>query len=155
MDRRRVIPISWPVLGHGRVAARQTIYADGGQAVASTSAFRSDGSRQVDVGTGDQTLASSFFDTFANHEAPDNTFVFSAGFGLDVIHQFRLDGTDHDTLSLPGSDFGNAIADVLRNTRSTKQGAVITDPTSRDTIRLAGITKAELKANKDDFAFHA
>ena len=100
------------------------------------------------------TFRSDFFDTFQNHEEPNNTFVFDPGHGLDVVGGFRVDGTDHDRISLLGSDFSNSVAEVLRNTHNVGGSAVITDPTSGDTVKLAGITKAELKANQGDFAFH-
>ena len=85
---------------------------------------------------------------------PGHTFVFDPGDTVDVVQQFRVAGVDHDTLSIPGVDFDNSIADVLRDTHNVGGSAVITDPTSGDTVRLAGITKAELKANQGDFAFH-
>ena len=85
---------------------------------------------------------------------PGHTFVFDPGHTVDVVQQFRVAGVDHDTLSIPGVDFDNSIADVLRDTHNVGGSAVITDPTSGDTVWLAGITKAELKANQGDFAFH-
>ena len=83
------------------------------------------------------------------------TYVFDLGGALDVVSQFQVDGAGHDTLSLPGSDFGNSIAQVLRNTHDGQDGVVITDPATSDTIRLVGVSKAELKANRQDFSFHA
>ncbi len=112
------------------------------------------GTHTVDVQGSGQTLTSDFFDTFRNHGEPGNTFVFDPGHGLAVVSQFRVDGTDHDTMSLLGSNFGNSIADTLRNTHNVGGSAVITDPTSGDTVRLAGVSKAELKANQGDFIFH-
>jgi autotransporter-associated beta strand protein len=142
-------------LDRGTFGARQTVYAAGGSDIASTSLFRADGSRKVDVQAGEQTLHSDFFDTFQNHAAPSNTFVFDPGHGLDVVNQFRVDGTDHDTLSFKGSDFGNDIAAVLQNAHNTRGGVVILDPTSGDTVKLAGVTKAHLVQNQSDFTFHA
>ena len=72
-----------------------------------------------------------------------------------MVGQFRVNGADHDTVSLLGSDFGGSIAQVLHDTENVGDSAVITAPTSGDTIELAGITKAELKANQGDFAFYA
>lgn len=130
-------------------------YTNDGMAETLSSTYRSDGSRQVDIMAGDQTLTSNFFDTFQNHENPNNNFVFDPGHGLDVVNGFRVDGTDHDTVNLLGSNFGASIAEVLRNTQTVGGSTLITDPTSGDTVRLAGITKAELKANQGDFMFHA
>ena len=144
--------------GQGHVAEQDLYTPDGTDFVALTK-YKSDGSRSVDVNLGGQTFQSDFFDTFQNNGAPDNTFVFDPGHGLDTVKLFRVDGIDHDTLSFKGSDFGNdaasQLAGVLANTHWEKGGAVITDPTSGDTVKLAGITKAELKANTSDFAFHA
>ncbi len=141
------------ITGVGPVAQQDSYNADG-SAVTSSSLFHRDGSRTVKVQASGQSLPSGFFDTFRNNFAPDNTFVFDPGFGLDVVTGFRVDGTDHDTVSLLGSDFGNSIAEVLRNTHDAGGSAVISDPTSGDTIKLAGITKAQLRENRGDFAFH-
>ena len=134
--------------------ARQTTYTDGGNTETSVSLFRAGGSRLADVLKPGQTFTSDFFDTFENHGAPNNTFVFDPGHGLDVVQQFRLDGADHDSLSFAGSDFGNSIAEVLQNSHNAKGGVVILDPTSGDTVKLTGITKQQLSANRGDFAFH-
>ena len=107
------------------------------------------------VNAGGLTLNSDKFDTYRNDGKPNTSFVFNPGHGLDVVNQFRGDGADHDTVSLLGTDFGNSIATVLRNSANTAQGVVITDPTAGDTVKLTGITKAQLVHNQGDFAFHA
>ena len=136
-----------------------TTYDADGSAVLSTTHVKTNGSQTVNVGGSGLTLQSNFFDTFDNHGNPGNTFVFDPGHGLDIVNQFRVNGTDHDSLSFLGSDFGSTpavqLASVLANTTNTAQGAVITDPTSGDTVLLKGITKAELKANTADITFHA
>ncbi len=86
---------------------------------------------------------------------PGATYVFDPGGALDVVSRFQVDGAAHDTLSLPGSDFGGSIAQVLRDAHDTREGVVITDSATSDTIRLAGVSKAELKANRHDISFHA
>ena len=142
----------------GIVAHGDTYSADGSELLTSTN-YKKDGSQVINVAASGLTLHSNFFDTFNNHGAPNNAFVFDPGHGLDVVNQFRVNGTDHDSLSFLGSDFGSTpvaqLASVLANTTNTAQGAVITDPTSGDTVRLAGITKAELKVNQGDFSFHS
>ena len=130
------------------------LYNPDGSQVIGTTNYHRDGSRTVDVGADEQTFQTDFFTTFHNGSAPDNTFVFSQGHGLSVVDGFRANGTDHDTISLPSADFSN-FADVLRNTQNTAGGAVITDPVAGDTIRIAGVNKAELRANPGDFKFHA
>ena len=92
--------------------------------------------------------------TFHNGFAPDNTFVFNQGHGLSVVNGFRANGTDHDTISLPSADFAN-FADVLHNMHNTAGGAIVIDPVSGDTLRIADVSKAELRANPGDFKFHA
>ena len=56
--------------------------------------FRGDGSRRVDVQAGGQALHSDVFDAFEDHGAPDDTFVFDPGHGLDVVNRFRVDRDD-------------------------------------------------------------
>ncbi|WP_165361300.1 beta strand repeat-containing protein [Lichenibacterium ramalinae] len=141
------------IKGAGFVAQQVLFNPDGSEAIGLTNLHR-DGSSTVKVGDGGQTFQTDFFTTFLNGSAPDNTFVFNQGHGLSVVDGFRANGTDHDTISLPSADFAN-VADVLRNTHNTAGGAAITDPVSGDTIRIAGVSKAELKANPGDFKFHA
>ena len=137
-----------------RYTAEQDIYNSDGSSILSSTYFREDGSKAVNVLTGGQTFSSSYEDTFLNHGAPENTFVLNPGFGSDLIRQFRVNGEDHDTLSLAGRDFHNSIAEVLHNTSNVGGATVITDPTTGDTIRLAGISKAQLVHNQADFSFH-
>ena len=110
-----------------------------------------DGSSSVFVTAPGQTVYSNFFDTFDVHAQGSTRFVFDPGHGLDIIKGFAVAGRGHDILDLPASDFAS-IADVLQNTHNTAGGAVITDPTSGDTIRLANVTKADLAHHKQDSA---
>ncbi len=112
-----------------------------------------DGSHSIEVDSPGQSVASDASDTFHTNGQGDTTFVFTPGFGHDVLRDFQAKGARHDTLDLPSSDFTN-LADVLRNTHSAPGGAVITDPTSGDVITIAGVSKAELTHNKRDFSFH-
>ncbi len=139
-----------------------TFYADGHESTTTptgepgtSTVFRKDGSSAVSILAGGQTLHSSYFDTFNNGGAPENTFVFDPGHGLDIVQLFRVNGEDHDVLSFKGADFANSIAEVLGNTHQVRGvGAVIYDPTSGDTVRLDGITKAQLVHNQGDITFH-
>ena len=124
---------------------------------------KNDGQTATSVYQGGQTLTSAAFDTFYNNGAPDTTFVFDPGNGRDVVSLFRADGTDHDTLSFKGSDYGNSIAAVLNSAVDTKAGLLITDPTAstpgggpgtHDTLLLKGITKGQLAVHQGDIAFH-
>lgn len=119
-----------------------------------TAVTNRNGSRTVDITSPGHTIASGYRDTFQVHGMAATTFVFDPGYGADVLNAFRLNGADHDTISLPGADFANSIADILRHTQNVSGGVRIVDPTSGDSIRLTGITKAQLQHNRQDFAFH-
>jgi len=101
-----------------------------------------------------QSVASNLDDTFDANGQADTRFVFTAGFGQDAVQNFVSAGHGHDILDLPHSDF-TSIADVLRNTDNAAGGAVIHDPTTQDTIKVAGVSKTELARHKNDFMFHA
>ena len=138
----------------GTFTARQTRYTADGSAETAVTRFRDDGSRVVNIKNSGATYTSSFFDTFQNNGAPNDTFVFTPNHGLDTIKLFRVEGVDHDTISLPQSDF-TSMAQVLQNTTGQGGNSRILDPVTGDTIRLVGVTKAQLTANQGDFAFHA
>lgn len=150
----------------GQVVSRTLLAADG--SVTGGATYASDGSPLtttrdlvngtdvVDVLAGGQTLASHSFDTFDDHGQPGNTFVFEPGHGLDIVRSFRGDGADHDVLSFASADFDGSLAELLQNTRPLQGGScLITDPASGDTVRLSGVSKAQLAANPGDIAFHA
>ncbi len=101
-----------------------------------------------------QSVASNFNDTLNTNGQADTRFVFTAGFGQDVVQNFVAAGQGHDVLDLPQSDF-TSIADVLRNTNNAAGGAVIHDPTTQDTIKVSGVSKTALAQHKNDFMFHA
>lgn len=102
----------------------------------------------------DQALSSTLNDVFDAAGQGSTTFVFNPGYGQDTVRNFEVAGQDHDVLDLPSSDF-SSIAAVLRDTHTVNGNAVITDPTSRDTITLTGVTRSELRANKQDITFHS
>ena len=132
---------------------RENTY-DAGGSVATTADQHRDGSRTVAVEASGQTLYSQYADAFANNGQGGTAFVFDPGYGQDTISAFRLDGSDHDTIALPSSDF-TSFADVLRHTQNTSVGAVIHDATSGDTLTIAGISKAQMAHHGSDFTFHA
>lgn len=110
-------------------------------------------------GTHDTTLyangevaAAQGYDRFTGVRK-NETFVFDPGFGTDTVSEFRVAGTGHDTLDLPTASLAT-VAQVLAHTKDGANGAVI-NLGGGDTITVVGITKAELQANKHDFAFHA
>ena len=135
------------------VNAAREVATDAAGNVTATTVFRSGGSRQVDVKAAGQTIQSSTDATFHDHQAADTTFVFTPGYGRDVLGGFLLDGGDHDTLSLPSNDF-SSFAEVLRQTSDTPNGATIHDPTSGDTLTLAGVSRTELSQHRQDVRLH-
>ena len=114
---------------------------------------RDDGSHAMIVEASGQTVTSSYFDTIFNRGQTGTTFAFDPGYGLDTVKRFRAGGAGHDTLDLPASGF-TSIADVLHHTHDVGGSAVIVDPVWGDTIRLAGVSKAALAQNRQDFSFH-
>jgi len=129
-------------------------YSDAGKPETLTTFFR-DGSNTDAVLSGGQTLDSNVSDTFMNGFKPNNVFVFNSGYGDDIVRQFHINDLGHDTLVLPSSDFASLL-DVLHNTHNAPGGALITDPASGDTIKVAGVSKAELfNDRRAYFALHA
>ncbi|MGI4768676.1 MAG: beta strand repeat-containing protein [Janthinobacterium lividum] len=137
-----------------RAVAQEVLFSPSGDQVIGISNMHRDGTTTVNVEQSGQAFTSHYYEMFDNGGAPSNTFVFSPGFGRDIINQFRVGGDDHDTVSLPSADFAN-MADVLSHTRNTSVGAVIHDAVSGDAVLLTGVNKAELKANPSDFTLHA
>ena len=115
---------------------------------------RNDGSDKITVTAAGQSVASNLDDTFNANGQADTRFVFTSGFGHDVVQNFVAAGQGHDMLDLPQSEF-TSIAEVLRNTHNTAGGAVITDPTTQETIKIVGVNKRDLSQHKSDFTFHA
>ena len=113
---------------------------------------RNDGATVSIIDMPGQTLSSDGLgdDIFRAGHQGSNTFVFATGFAQALIMGFTATGPNHDTVSLPVSDFGNR-ADVLRNTQTSGNGVTITDPTSGDVLTIAGVTKTELIQHKGDF----
>ncbi|WP_237477617.1 beta strand repeat-containing protein [Lichenibacterium dinghuense] len=138
----------------GGFVTDQDLYSADGNTFVSRTQYRPGGTSRVNIQDSGQTFTADYYTTFNNGGAPDNTFVFNPGSGASTINLFRADGADHDTISLPSSDFQD-LASVIANTTNVRGGAVITDPNTGDTIKLTGVSKAELKANPSDFAFHA
>ena len=120
----------------------------------STTLFRPNGSRALEVGAAGQTFDAVPGERIDDHFAPGTTFVFDPGYGTDAIDHLRARGAGHDTISLPSADFAS-IADLLRHAQQTATGVVIHDPGSGDAILVAGVGKAELVQQRRDFVFHA
>lgn len=135
-----------------RYSSFTDVYSSDGQLLRTTYDNKG-GAKFTDLDTPGQTVGSGHDETFNATGEGDTRFVFTPGYGQDTILGFKAAGSQHDKLDLPSSDFAS-IADVLRQTHNAGDGVVIHDATSGDTIRLAGVDKAELKAHKSDFSFH-
>lgn len=127
----------------------------GGPDTGFTESYNNQGFHVVDITESAVTASSVSQDVFRNYNQASTTFVFNPGFGHDIIAGFVPSSDQHGTLDLPSEDFAG-VADVLRHTQSTSGGAVIHDTNSGDTIKLVGISKADLIQNRQsDLAFHA
>ncbi len=146
-------------LRQGAYRAEQDSYTADGSTETSTTLFRADGGRRVDVLAAGQTFSSDHSDVWNDGGMPETTFVFDPGYGHDAIKLFRADGADHDALSFKGSDFGadpaSQLAGVLANTHFEKGGVVITDPATQETVKLFGVSRQQFVADQRDITFHA
>ena len=109
-------------------------------------------SREISVGAPGRVVDLRPFSIVENHYQAGTAFVFGPGDGLDVVHDFKLGGADHDTIDLPSANFAD-LAAVFHATGDVGGSAFITDPMTGDAIRLAGVTTAALKAHPKDFSF--
>jgi alpha-tubulin suppressor-like RCC1 family protein len=90
-------------------------------------------------------------DTVVDHST-STRFVFNPGVGQEDIYGFRERGAGHDVLSLPTSDAG-ILAEILMNATYDSSGTTL-HLGHGDSIELMGVTKSDLRAHPDDFAFH-
>ena len=114
---------------------------------------RTDGNHAIAARAPGQTIASIANDTLSGNGQASTTFEFTPGFGHDNVLGFDAFGPDHGTLSLASSSSASLL-DVLHDTHNSAAGAVITDPTTGDTITVFGVTKAQLLRNKADISLH-
>ena len=108
-----------------------------------------------------EVLTSSYNDVMTGDDTGNTTFVFKHGFGRDEITNFNyLNATqspsqiEHDVLSLPQAVFQN-MAQVIRHTTTALDGDAVIHLNRTDTIKLDGVTKAELITHPDVVRFHA
>ncbi len=106
-------------------------------------------------------IRSSHNDVMTGDGTGSTSFVFRRGFGQDEITNFNYlnaaqspGGIEHDTISLPQAAF-QTIAQVLRHTTSALDGSAVIHLSRTDTIKLDGVTKADLITHPDVFRFHA
>ena len=136
------------------VDAIQALYGERPPSPGLNEAGRDRGSRLVEVSAAGQTLHASASVIFDNQGQAGTRFVFDPGYAKAIIRGFESSGEGHGIVDLPRSDFAS-LADVLHHTHDMGGSALIFDPTSDETIRLAGVTKADLAGHKrQDFALH-
>jgi VCBS repeat-containing protein len=80
-----------------------------------------------------------------------DTFVFRAGFGNDIVNDFRLTGADHDILQFDVGLFADAL-DLFSHSADTSDGIMITSD-GGDTLLVKNISLAQLQAHPEDLHF--
>ena len=83
--------------------------------------------------------------------AGSDTFIFSTGYGRDIVRDFNARGRDHDILDLSGLESVTGFRDVMRNHISVYEGGVMIDGGNGDVIILEGVKLKHLDAS--DFIF--
>ncbi len=141
----------------GAVAATISYAADG-----STVSRSTNGGSTVNGGfsTG-QVLTSSYNDVMTGDGTGSTTFVFKRGFGQDEITNFNVlnattnpTGLEHDVISLPDTSFRN-FAQVMRHTTTALDGDAVIHLNSHDSIKIDGVTKADLITHPNVVRFHS
>ena len=107
-----------------------------------------------------KVVRSSHNDVMSGDKTGSTTFMFSQGFGHDEITNLNfanavksVTGVEHDTISLPQATLQN-VHQVMRHTTSALDGDAIIHLSPTDTIKLDGVTKADLLTHPNVFAFH-
>lgn len=136
----------------GPYHAEQDLYDQAGEHLLSRTLFGPGGDR-VDVAAPRQSVDIPSNGLVVDHGRAGTRFVFSPGDGQAVVGGFVVAGQDHSVLELPASDF-TSFADVLRRTSDGQGNAVVTDPATGDSVRLAGVSKAELRSHPADFTLY-
>ncbi len=83
----------------------------------------------------------------------NTAFVFTSNFGRDEITNFIVSGSTHDFISLPRADFAS-VAAVLRHTTTALDGSAVIHVGPSNSIKLDGVTKAQLLTHPNDFRLH-
>ncbi len=151
-------------------AYQEVDHAASGSTVATTS-YAADGSivsRSVSGGStinggnaSGEVIRSSYQDIMTGDGTGGTTFFFRRGFGQDEITNFNyvdavksVTGVEHDVISLPQSALHN-VAQVMRHTTSALDGDAVIHLNPTDSIKLDGVTKADLLTHPEVFRFHA
>ena len=152
-------PYVYQEIDHGAkgAVAATTSYAQDGTVVG-----RSDnGGLSVNGGSATgQVFTSTYDDVMTGDGSGSTTFVFKRGFGQDEITNFNYLSPSpsngvvpHDVISLPRSIF-TSLAQVLRHTTTALDGSAVIHLDRQDTVKIDGVTKADLITNSNLFRFH-
>ena len=141
----------------GAVAAVTSYAADGSVVQRSVS-----GGASINGGTSNgNVIRSSYQDVMTGDGGGSTTFAFRRGFGQDEITNFNYlsaaaspTGVEHDVLSLPQSAF-HTVGQVLAHTTSALDGDAVIHLSRTDSIKIDGVTKADLLTHPNVFGFHA
>lgn len=112
----------------------------------------SDGVNEI-AGTDRGQVLRSVGDDVMTGVGGNTTFLFKQSFGRDEIGDFNVAGPTHDYISLPHSDFVS-LAAVFHHTTTALDGSAVIHLDKNDSIKVDGVTKAQLIANTGDFRFH-
>ncbi|RYC33778.1 hypothetical protein D3273_00545 [Lichenibacterium minor] len=140
----------------GAVAATTSYAADG-----TVVARSNDGGPTVNGGTSTaEVIRSAYDDVMTGDGTGNTTFLFRRGFGQDEITNFHYlsaaqspTGIEHDVISLPQAVF-TKMAQVMHHTTTALDGSAVIHLSPTDTIKLDGVTKAELITHPNVFRFH-
>lgn len=109
-----------------------------------------DGTHAV-TGSGDDLTLHSVGNDVMTGGGVRDIFVFTPGFGQNEVTDFIAGGQNRDTIDLSETHY-SSLAQVLRHTTMSDGSATI-QLNPHDSITLDGITKGQLKAHPNDFAF--
>ncbi|WP_237477770.1 hypothetical protein [Lichenibacterium dinghuense] len=140
----------------GAVAATTSYAADG-----SVVARSNNGGPTVNGGSSTaEVIRSASDDVMTGDGSGNTTFFFRRGFGQDEITNFNYlsatqspAGIEHDVISLPQSAF-TKMAQVMRHTTTSLDGDAVIHLSPTDSIKLDGVTKADLITHPNVFRFH-
>ena len=154
----------------GRPYVDQEFDLDGNGKVVATASYDANGSlvnQSASDGVTSQTgtSAGQVIHSVSNDvmigEGGSTTFVFTSRFGQDEITNFNYLNAiqspiqvEHDILSLPQADFHN-MAQLFRHITTALDGDAVIHLNPHDSIKLDGVTKADLVKHPNVFRFHA
>jgi hypothetical protein len=105
------------------------------------------------VGFQDNLVINSRFNDITTGGGSNETFVYSAHFGVAAVTDFaaHTTGAGHDSFVLPASEFASFTA-LLAGTQTIDGNSVITAGNG-DQLTLVGVTKTTLATLGADFSF--